>query len=215
MSLLVKPFELVVPGQLLGEDIKGGENCYKEGNRWFSSVLGFVINNKETETIDIKPVRGVYIPKEGDYVIAEVKATQPNFWIVSLGAYAAKLSQLNFPFKKEAVKEGVFIRGKIINADLSNVEITAKCNECGVLSGGVTVWFDPSKMAKVIGTKGETMEKIKEVSKCEIAYGYNGIIWIRGHTEGIAKVIKILELIELYYYSPKLYELLEKELYVH
>lgn len=209
-----KNHQLVIPGQLIGEEIKTCDNCYKEQNKWYSSVLGIVSIDKDNN-VNIKSVRGFYVPKEGDYVIGEIKSILPSFWIVSLGAYSAKLTQQNYPFKREAIKEGTFVRGKIINADLEDAEISLRCNECGLLLGGTIIYFDPSKMSKVIGNKGETIEKIKNLSKCEITYGYNGILWIRGPIEGIAKTIRILNTIELYCYSPKLQEVLEKELYVH
>ena len=77
---------VVIPGDLLAEgmDFIPSKNCYREGEKIFSSKVGILeVNNR---VIKIIPLSGRYIPNKDDIVIGVVEDIGHNFWLVDIGA---------------------------------------------------------------------------------------------------------------------------------
>lgn len=193
---------VVVPGDRIG---KNDNYSYKIEDEEHASILAF-------ETPEgLKPINGPYMPKEGDLVIAKVVAAQPLFWIASFNGYDAKLSSSNV-IKGVTIDEGTYIRAKIISTK-GGIELSMKFKETGILNGGTLVYVG-NKINKFIERNEEVLNKIREVSGCEITYGMNGYIWIRGKEEGVREALKWIADIDNYYYSSKLKEVINKLRYV-
>jgi len=196
--------DIVLPGTYLGER-RGRKitNCYTEGERVFSKVLGIVKMNEEE--ITVIPLAGKYFPKVGDRIIGKIEEIEVSGWWVDI----------NSPYKAflplaEAVEEFVDIKrvdlsrfydiNDIIFCKITKVtknkiiQVSMKDMLARKLFGGITIKITPYKVARVIGKGGSMIELIKKKTGSEIYVGQNGIIWIKGGKK--EKVIEAILTIE-------------------
>jgi exosome complex component RRP4 len=182
--------EIVLPGTYIGER-KGRKivNCYVEGEKVFSKVLG-VLKISEEE-IAVVPLAGKYFPKVGDRIIGRIEEIEVSGWWVDI----------NSPYKAflplgEAVEEFVDVRrvdlirfyyiDDIIFCKITKVtknkiiQVSMKDMLARKLFGGITIKITPYKVARVIGKGGSMIELIKGKTGSEIYVGQNGVIWIKG-----------------------------------
>ncbi|MGC8993295.1 MAG: exosome complex RNA-binding protein Rrp4 [Candidatus Aenigmatarchaeota archaeon] len=196
--------EIVIPGTYLGER-KGRKinNCYTEGEKVFSKVLGVL--KISDEEISVVPLAGKYMPKVGDRVIGRIEEIEVSGWWVDI----------NSPYKAflpigEALEEYVDLR----RVDLSKfydiddvifckinkvtknkiIQVSMKDMIARKLFGGTTIKITPFKVARVIGKGGSMIELIKKKTGCEIYVGQNGVIWIKGEKK--EKAMKAILAIE-------------------
>jgi exosome complex component RRP4 len=183
--------EIVLPGTYVGER-KGRKvvNCYVEGEKVFSKVLGIL--KISDEEISVIPLAGKYFPKVGDRIIGRIEEIEVSGWIVDI----------NSPYKaflpaSEAIDEFIDIR----RVDLSRfydiddiifckitkvtknkiVQVSMKDMIARKLFGGIIIKITPYKVARVIGKGGSMIELIKKKTGSEIYVGQNGVIWIKGN----------------------------------
>ncbi len=182
--------DIVLPGTYLGER-RGRKiaNCYVEGEKVFSKVLGVVKMNEEE--ISVIPLAGKYFPKVGDRIIGKIEEIEVSGWWVDI----------NSPYKAflplaEAVEEFVDVKrvdlsrfydiDDIIFCKITKVtknkiiQVSMKDMLARKLFGGTTIKITPYKVARVIGKGGSMIEMIKKKTGSEIYVGQNGVIWIKG-----------------------------------
>lgn len=179
------------PGQLLGENVRKGENVYIKDGKAYSLMRGLV--NIRDETVSVIPVRGAYIAKPGDFVTG----------IVSDDFGKVKLVDIHSPYPgvirggdDKHRKEVELSPGDIVNAKVVSVGETKEPQLASPwkLEGGVVIEVDPKKIPRVIGKKKSMINMIKEKTGCRIMVGQNGLIWINGDKTDIAvKTIKTIE----------------------
>jgi exosome complex component RRP4 len=182
--------EIVLPGTYI-EERKGRKivNCYVEGEKVFSKVLGIL--KISDEEISVVPLAGKYFPKVGDRIIGRIEEIEVSGWWVDINSpYRAFLPLA------EAVEEFVDVRrvdlsrfydiDDIIFCKITKVtknkiiQVSMKDMLARKLFGGITIKITPYKVPRVIGKGGSMIELIKKKTGSEIYVGQNGVIWIKG-----------------------------------
>lgn len=211
----VKDRELVIPGQLIGENIRHDINCFHEGDRVYSSVHGIV--RIEGNHIKVIPSTGWYMPKEGDLIIGVITEVLMGWWAVdirapnicSLRGEEMTRDPLNVDLSR------YFNVGDVISAKISKVD---EVNACQLtrpwkLEGGIIINVNPKRVPRVVGKKRSMLNIIKEKTGSKIIVGQNGWIWIKeGQTELTIKTIKKIEReAQTQGLTDRITEILEKE----
>lgn len=123
------------------------------------------------EGIDV-PIQQAYIPRAKDTVIGKVIAEKKNVaYIVDISSFYA-MSVLVKGLETKLKQEDVIIGNVSENLEtLENVR---------VLKGGVLMKLPPSKIPRVIGTRGEMLKHISNITGSKLEIGKNGSVWIYG-----------------------------------
>ncbi len=209
MSVIkVKNHEIVIPGDLLAEgNFKSGDGVIKKGNAFYSTIMGLFQN--KGEYIQVKALKGKYMPRSGDLVIGKVVEVGLTNWIVEIGSpYSAVLLANNAtekrfdPVKDDARK--IFDLGDIILAKIASFDRTRDpsllTNERGLgkLRGGRVLEIEAAHIPRVIGKKGTMINMVKRLTRTQIITGQNGRVWIHGKKpEDELKAIESIRKIEL------------------
>lgn len=194
----MKDKELVVPGEILSEDLTNfnpGRGTTKQGNKIISIFVGLKVIRKNY--INVIPLRGIYTPTEGDKVIGIVIDKNPVKWKLDINArYFGILKPSNTVMRAQRFKRGrpereekstyKFNVGdvlivKIMQADrLHHPELTVQGKYLGKRNSGKLIEIPPPKIPRVIGRKGSMINLLKNMTKCNIFVTQNGRIWIQG-----------------------------------
>ncbi len=206
-KILVKDKDIVIPGDVLAEGMEylPSGRAYRDKDKLFASSLGLV--NIKGRVIKVIPLAGRYIPKEKDLVVGRIEATGKYGWHVDINA--PNLADLNvmdatmsYVNKKNIKLSKFFQIGDLILAGISEVSetgyttLTMKNRMYRKLLGGVRIAVSPTKIPRIIGKQGSMIRTLKDISKCDIMVGQNGIVWMRGEPEMIVKLSKAIKLIE-------------------
>jgi exosome complex component RRP4 len=213
--------EIILPGEFIDEKKgrKVGPNAYWEDEKVFSKVLGIPrVNENE---INVIPLSGVYLPKVGDRVIGIISQVEISGWTVDINSpYTAFLP----------VSEGIDEFIDLSKVDLSRfydinniilckiskvtknkvVQVTMRRVGLKKLFNGIILKVTPVKIPRIIGRSGSMINLIKKKTRCNIAVGQNGLIWIRGVNK--AKAIEAILTIEKESHIIGLTEKIEKML---
>ncbi len=190
----IKQRKVVIPGDELGEG-RAGHGTYELGGKIFSKVVG--LHDHRDEMHFVIPLKGVYNPKRGDGIIAQVFEIAISRWIMDINSpYDASMSL------SDAVEEFVDLTksdltryydyGDLVFAEVSSVSNSKSINlsmrdrKCRKLRGGRIVKVTPSKVPRIIGRNGSMVESIKNRTDSQIVVGQNGIVWIKGGLEELA-----------------------------
>ena len=195
--------EVVVPGDVLdGEGLKPGDGTFSEGGQIYASLLG--IKRERDGYVDVDPVGGRYIPREGDLIIGKVVDLGPSHWLVDLnGPNPSPLRVNEVPWKVDFgdtarfldVEDAVLV--KIISLDeTKRVIITMKDRSTRKLTGGRIVEISHTKVPRVIGRKGSMISLIKSFTNTRMFVGQNGRIWIDGEIDDVVHAVTAIEMIE-------------------
>ncbi len=196
--------EFVVPGDLIVKSIDQlpGKNAYREGEGIYAKKLGIVsIANR---VISVIPLTGIYIPKVGDMVIAEVKEIQSNGWILEINSpYEAflPLSGVRGYIDTNRTKlssvydigERLFAKITVVN-QLNTIHASMYDMDARKLKGGRIFTMNPAKIPRLIGRAGSMVGTIKRLTKCNMVIGHNGVVWLEG--EDMDKAIGAIKLVE-------------------
>ncbi len=215
--------EIVIPSQLLG-DVKSkeaGRGTYIENGKIYSEVVGVL--NTTSKYISVTPLKGVYSPKENDFVIGVVTEPMSSSWLVDINApYPALLHVNEVPWRVEFGETEKYLNaGDTVMAKVSQVDeekklqITLKDRNLYKIKGGNIINASPSKVRRIRGKNDSMTAIIKKYTKCRMFVGDNGRIWIDGSFEAIKKVKEIVKIIEeesIYYgLTNKIENLLKKD----
>ncbi len=207
-KIVAKNHAIVIPGDLLAEGpINFGEGIVKRNGECYASVVGLF--QDKGDFIQVKALRGKYIPRPGDLVIGKVIEVSLTSWIVDIGSpFTAILSANNAtekrfdPVKDDARK--IFNLGDIILTKIASFDRTRDpmliTNERGLgkLRGGRLIEIEASHIPRVIGKKGTMINMIKRLTRTQIITGQNGKIWVNGKkVEDEVKAIQAIRKIEL------------------
>jgi exosome complex component RRP4 len=194
--LCVKEGDAVIPGQLLGENIQHGMNCFREGDNVFSSTHGIVrVADGKVRVISSS---GGYMPKEGDLVIGIITEVLTGRWAVDIKSPCmCTLRGEEVTRDPLGVDLGKYFKaGNAISAKILNVDEVNSCQLTGPwkLDGGVIIDVNAKRVPRVVGKKRSMLSIIKEKTGCKIVVGQNGWIWIKDENTEIAiKTIKKIE----------------------
>ncbi|KYK28710.1 RNA-binding protein [Thermoplasmatales archaeon SG8-52-1] len=215
--------EIVIPSQLLGDikNIKAGRGTFVENGKIYAEVLGIL--NKNSNYINVTPLKGRYDPIEKDFVIGIVEEAMSSSWLVDINAAYPALLHVNevpwdvdFGETERYLNYGDCIMAKVLQVDQEKkLQITLKDRNLYKIKGGQIINVEPSKVPRIIGKKGSMISLLKKYTKCRIFVGQNGRIWVDGDDDGIKKVINTIDMIEnealSYGLTNKIEELLKKE----
>lgn len=219
-KLLVNDKEVVVPGEVIAEglDFLPAEGAFREGDNIIASKLGLV--NVSGRLIKLIPLAGKYLPKRGDVIIGKVTDITINGWKVDLNsAYPAMLSMKEASSRYIArgadlttfFNFGDYIETKIINVTSQNlVDLTMRGPGLKKLGEGRIVKINPNKVPRVIGKAGSMVSLIKNLTKCNIIVGQNGVVWISGDPKDELLAVKAIRMIEEEAHIPGLTERVQK-----
>ncbi len=179
--------ELIIPGEVVSEESGKlpGENTFKEGEKILSNRYGIV--ESSGKLVKVIPVSGVFVPRRGNVVIAQVVDISFNGWISDIDtAHSSFLPVAEVPkyLDKTQLTEfldiGEFYTAKIKSVKTKGVDLTLDGRGLGKLEGGMIMKINPHKVPRVIGKEGSMIKIIKDETNCRITVGQNGIIWIKG-----------------------------------
>lgn len=218
----VKKRQLVIPGDELGIGL-AGHGSYEEDGKVFAKVVG--LHDKKDDMHFVIPLQGVYNPKRGDGVIAQVIDIAISRWIMDINApYEASMSL------SDAVEEFVdltktdltryYTYGDLVFAEVSSVSKSKSINlsmrdrKCRKLRGGRIIKVTPSKVPRIIGRSGSMVEMIKNKTDSQIVVGQNGIVWVKGGLQELAAeaVIEIEEKAQMEGLTDIISEMLDRRL---
>ena len=130
------------------------------------------------------PINVAYIPKQGDVVIGKILAEKKKVaYIVDIFSYNVYSIMMKNIYENFEV--GDIVIGVIDKEELKDVK---------KLEGGFLIKVPPSKVGRIIGTKGNMINLIKKLTKTEIYVGYNGAIYLK--SGDIQKAIEIIYSVE-------------------
>jgi exosome complex component RRP4 len=215
--------EIVIPSQLLGDvkNKKAGRGTFVENGKIYAEVLGIL--NKNSNYINITPLKGRYDPIEKDFVIGIVEEAMASSWLVDINAAYPALLHVNevpwdvdFGETERYLNHGDSIMAKVLQVDQEKkLQITLKDRNLYKIKGGQIIDIEPSKVPRIIGKKGSMVSILKKYTKCRIFVGQNGRIWVDGDDDGVKKVIDTIKMIEeealSYGLTNKIEELLKKD----
>jgi exosome complex component RRP4 len=179
--------KIVIPGEILSEDSGKlpGENTFKEGEKILSNRYGILEDNGKL--VKVIPISGVFVPRRGNVVIAQVADLTFNGWLSDVNtAHSAFLPVAEIPkyLDKNHLSEfldiGDFFTAKIKGVKAKGIDLTMDGRGLGKLEGGMILKINPHKVPRVIGKEGSMIKVIKDETNCRITVGQNGIVWIKG-----------------------------------
>jgi exosome complex component RRP4 len=215
--------EIVIPSQLLGDikEKKVGRGAFVENGKIYSEILGIL--QKNSEYINVIPIKGRYDPIERDLVIGVVEEAMSSSWLVDMSAAYPALLHVNegpwdvdFGETEKYLNHGDSIMAKVLQVDQEKkLQVTLKDYNLYKLRGGYILNVEASKVPRIIGKKGSMISLLKKYTNCRIFVGQNGRIWINGDEDGVKKVINTIKMIEdeslSFGLTNKIEELLKKD----
>ncbi len=186
MAVYFQKREIVVPGQLLADGrYRPSQGSYDEDGKIFSSVIGLA--ELRGNTVRVVPLQGVYIPNEGDLVLATITYVAGNNWKLDIGGpYGASLhanNALRRPYDEDISRYmdlGDVIAAEVIAFDRnSGPFLTIKGRGLRKLEGGMILEVSPAKIPRIIGKRGSMINMINDLLRIDSMVGQNGRIWIR------------------------------------
>lgn len=205
-KLLVKPKDIVVPGEILAEGMDNlpGPGAYREGDKILAGRLG--LTYIDGRTIKLIPLSGKYIPIKDDVIICKVIDISFSGWRVDTNsAYSAMLSLKDATpdyVQKGADLTQYFGLGEYIVANVVNVtsqklvDITLRGPGLHKLKDGRVIEVSPHKVPRIIGKQGSMVSMLKQATGCRITVGQNGLVWIQGDADKELLVEKTIRKIE-------------------
>lgn len=192
MPLFYKKRELVAPGELLAEgDYIVGENTFRDDKKIFASRIGIV--HTDNQKVHVIALKAFYIPSIEDTIIGKIVEVGTGSWTVDINApYPAILRAsdvLDRPFRPQSSDLfSIFDVGDIIIAKIVAYDRTRdpllSIREPGLgrIMRGQLIKITPTKIPRVIGSKGSMISMIKKETACQITIGQNGLILVNGKT---------------------------------
>lgn len=189
-KLLVENKDIAVPGEVLAEgmDYLPSQGTYRFGDNIMSKIVGLV--NIEGRAIKLIPLKGRYMPKRNDVILAKVVDITMSGWRVDTNsAYTAMLSM------KDATSEfiargadltkyyefGDWLVCKVVNVTSQNlVDVSMKGPGLRKLPEGRIFFVNSNKVPRIIGKKGSMVSMIKQATDCKLIVGQNGVVWVKG-----------------------------------
>ncbi|HIH79034.1 MAG: exosome complex protein Rrp4 [Candidatus Thermoplasmatota archaeon] len=207
---------VLLPGDKLADDLKAGSGTFRRDGEAHAAVLGFP--NDSSGYVNVHPVAGRYSPRVGDKVIAVCVETGPSLWRMNIGAFQnSMLHHSETDWKVDFGDTASFIGiGDAVLAEVYMVDgsgshqVTLKKDDCRKLYAGTIVYIPPPRVSRVIGKQGSMIKLLRERTNCRIQVGQNGLVWVDGEPDQIARAQKAIETISREATSSGLTEKIEK-----
>lgn len=209
----VKDREIVLPGHLLGEDVRAGAYCFKENNKVFSLVRGLARINRKF--VKVVPFGGKYVPKNGDIVVGIIEGATLGGWFVDINtgysSYLRGEEVTRNPMEQDLSR--FYKIGDRFTGIVSDTNEIHKSNliKPWKLKGGMIIEVSSKKVPRIIGKGKSMINMLREKIGCKIVVGQNGRVWF--DCEDIDKVnlaTKIIRKIEANAHTSGLTNKIEK-----
>lgn len=184
--------KVVIPGETLatGMEFLPGHGTHRVNEEIRASWLG--LSEYNGSVIKVIPLKGAYIPREGDRVIGVIADVSYSSWDVNIFGPANAMLGIG-DASRSYIELGEDLTryydiGDYIYAEVSKVsksmfiKINMKDKMFRKLNTGLTVKISPVKVPRIIGKKGSMVNLLKEETGCTFIVGQNGIVWIKGET---------------------------------
>lgn len=194
--------EIVIPGDMLGEDPKlAGAGTYVRGGKVYSANYGLVDRRSNIKVI---PLSGRYIPARSDLVIGKVVDMTFSNWFVDINSpYEGMLHVSEFPERVDQTNMSKYLHvGELIIARVADVdptmkvELTMRDEHLRILRQGRVIDISHVKIPRVIGRNGSMISMLKKDLNVSIFVGQNGRIWLKGDEKRVDLAIRTLFKIE-------------------
>jgi exosome complex component RRP4 len=194
--------EIVVPGDMLGEDPKlASIGTYVQDGRVYSANYGLVDRRTNIKVI---PLSGRYIPARGDLVIGKIVDMTFSNWFADINApYEGMLHISEFPERVDPANMSKYLHvGELIIARVEDVdptmkvELTMRDEHLRVLKQGRVIDISHVKIPRVIGRNGSMISMLKKDLNVSIFVGQNGRIWLKGDDKRVDLAIRTVFKIE-------------------
>ncbi|HTY91573.1 MAG TPA: exosome complex RNA-binding protein Rrp4 [Methanocella sp.] len=194
--------EIVVPGDMLGEDPKlAGIGTYVQDGKVYSANYGLVDRRTNIKVI---PLSGRYIPARGDLVIGKIVDMTFSNWFADINApYEGMLHISEFPERVDPANMSNYLHvGELIIARVADVdptmkvELTMRDEHLRVLKQGRVIDISHVKIPRVIGRNGSMISMLKKDLNVSIFVGQNGRIWLKGDDKRVDLAIRTIFKIE-------------------
>jgi exosome complex component RRP4 len=175
----IKDRELVLPGQLLGENVLAGEYCFKEDKNVFSSVRGLARINRNF--VKVIPFDGEYVPKKGDVLVCVVEEITAGGWFVDINSgyrcYMRGEEATRNPMQEDLSR--YYGIGEIFTAIVGYVNEIYKCDliKPWKIRGGMIIDVSPKKVPRIVGKNKSMINMMRDKLGCKIVVGQNGRVW--------------------------------------
>lgn len=205
-ELKVKERDICVPGELLATGLEyiPGAGVYREGETLRAGKLGLV--TLEGKVVKMTPLRGRYVPKLNDKVVARVQDILMSGWRVDMGsAWSAVLSLSHA--SSEYIATGAdlsqyFALGDYLYCKIRQVtsqklvDVTMRGPGLKKLTDGRIIEVNSMKVPRIIGKEGTMIGMVKQATDCEIAVGQNGWIFLKGSPEMELVAVEAIKMVE-------------------
>ncbi|MBD3312528.1 RNA-binding protein [archaeon] len=206
-GILLEERSVVIPGETLakGMDYLPGHGTHRVKEEVRSSLIGLL--DVKGSVLKIIPLKGVYIPKEGDKVIGQVTEISHNSWNIEINApltgnmYIAEASKSYIESDADLSRYydvGDYVYAEVISVGRDNFsKLRMKNRMFKKLEPGLIIKVSPVKVPRLIGKRGSMVKTLKEKTNCSLIVGQNGLIWVKGKKREdellAAKAIKYVE----------------------
>lgn len=194
--------ELVLPGdRLSGDDLKAGMGTYRKDGGIYAAQVGRP--SERSGYMNVVPLGGKYMPRQGDSVIGVVKDVTPTGWFVDINSpYPALLHVNEVPWRvdygdtQKHLGEGNVLLAKIKNVDeIYRVQLTIKEHGLRKLDEGRVEKIPYTRVPAVIGRGGSVISMLKRETDTNMFVGQNGRVWMQGDMEDVMLLSEALALI--------------------
>lgn len=200
--------KLVLPGDLVSTGhYFMGYGLYKVNRKVYAKRIGIVELSEVSgkKVIEVVPIKGVYIPKEGDLVIGKVIDIGIGHWLIDINSPYTAVLPLSELFPRpidvsrvdltEHLNVGDLIVARVIAFDLTRDPLlTLKESKLGKVTRGSLLELTPSYLKELIKYKKDLVKLINERYGCNLVIGENGRMVIMG--KDVSQEIEAIKLIK-------------------
>jgi exosome complex component RRP4 len=213
---------VVLPGEEIQiGNLAAGTGTFTENGKTYAQILGLKIEYRGT--VSVVPLSGIYAARQGDTIIADVIDLGPSNWTLDLRASQPSSMHVNdVPWKVDFgdtaryIDVGESILCKVLKVDeVKRVFITLNGPGLRKLEGGEVIEIPHTKVGRVVGKGGATLDKLKKWTSCRIIAAANGRVWVDGELADMGVAIAAVRLIEREADSPSLSDAVDAYLKEH
>ena len=196
----------VIPGDVIASgDYRVGSFVERRGNDFVALRVGLAeITRQDVKVI---PLSGPYIPRTDDQVVGKVVDMTGYGWELDINSCFRGYLPGQFVFGREfspgthdlssRFKVGDLLLAKIASFDRSrDPQLSIRGPGLGKIPMGELVEISPTKVPRLIGKRGFTINMIARETNCELKVGQNGWIVLSGPPEGVLRAAKAIRMIE-------------------
>jgi len=188
---------IVVPGEQIGNATRQSNSVLVNNNKSYSKYLGVLYNSDDK--LQVVPLQGKYIPKEGDLIIGLVYA-EDNFGYI-LDVKSSTMPYISKRAIRSELKQGDFLLCEVNSVnEIKQMTISIQSK----LEDGFLLQVPSKKVPRVIGKHKSMISLLEKYSESKILVGANGFIFVK---DGKANIVKdALEIINRYSHVDNLTE---------